>query len=83
MIARSANDFLKCLNDFEEYCNTWKLQININKTKVMIFGTNRRTWRKYSFKINDEIVDNYKYLGIVFSPTGKFNKPKNEDQNKH
>ena len=25
------------LNDIETYCNTWKLKINVNKTKVLIF----------------------------------------------
>lgn len=29
------------LNDFSDYCRLWKFQINMNKTKVMVFGTNK------------------------------------------
>jgi hypothetical protein len=62
-----------CLNDFVEYCNNWKLKINISKTKAIIFGS--RNNNNYSFKIGDEqieIVDSYKYLGTIFSKSGSF-----------
>ena len=31
------------LNDIEEYCNQWKLKINVKKTKIMIFEKGRHT----------------------------------------
>jgi len=78
ILAKTADDFQKCLNDFSEFCKIWKLNININKTKVMIFGSSRRSWRNHKFTVNEnvlEIVDSYKYLGDVFCHTGNLIKP--------
>jgi len=75
LLAKSADDFQKCLNDFSQYCNMWKLNINLTKTKVIVFGSTKSTWDKLKFTYNGlplEIVDNYKYLETVFTPNGKF-----------
>jgi len=32
------NDLLNSLNNSAEYCKTWKLKINVNKTKIVIVG---------------------------------------------
>lgn len=77
LISRTAEDLQKCLNDFQNYCQTWKLKINTGKTKVMVFGSNKRGVRNLHFELNGavlDIVDHYKYLGVVFSSTGSFNK---------
>lgn len=77
ILAKTAHEFQKCLNDFDLYCKTWKLQINTQKTKVMVFGSNRRGTRNMNFSINNEILeitDEYKYLGVVFSQSGKYKK---------
>ena len=63
------------LNLLEQYCDKWKLQVNVNKTKVMIFrkaGNIRRNIR-FTYK-NEilEIVNNFKYLGIIFTTGGSF-----------
>ena len=65
------------LNNLAAYCFKWKLTINynINKTKIIIF--NSRNLKNKYFHINSknvEIVDCYTYLGIVFTPSGKFKK---------
>jgi len=63
LIAESAQTLQNCLNDFGEYCKTWKLKINKDKTKVIIFGSRQN--RNFSFKIDNtslEIVNSYKYL---------------------
>lgn len=62
------------LNHYEHYCNKWQLQINEDKTKVMIFG---RKKKNTGFKINDkniEIVNEFKYLGVIFSKNRYFTK---------
>ncbi len=71
IIAEDADSFQKCLNDFQVYCSEWKLNVNISKTKVIVFGTNNNS--KYSFKLGNEILDTvneYKYLGVFFSRSG-------------
>lgn len=50
------------------YCDTWNLNININKSKVIIFSKGKEN-EKFNFKCgtsNLEIVETYKYLGITF-----------------
>ena len=67
--------YKKSLDSFLKYCSDWKLQINETKTKVVIFGA--RKTNSYLFKLGNsplEIVDNYKYLGTVFSKTRSFFK---------
>ena len=53
------------------------LEINVKKTKVMIFNKKGRTFEnKYSFSIKDqklEITDQYQYLGLKLHPSGSFN----------
>ena len=55
----------------------WKLKMNTNKTKVIVFCTNKRGICKSNFTIagnSIEIVDSYKYLGVYFSSNGSFYK---------
>ena len=77
-----ANDHLslhKSLNDFMEFCTQWKLEVNIEKAKVIIVGA--RNTNGYNFLINGsniESVDSYKHLGIFISKTSNFKKPKKQ-----
>lgn len=70
---RKMQRMIKCL---EEYCDMWKLQINLDKSKMLIFRNNRGRYardEKWYFK-NVEIskVSKYKYLGIWFSASLKW-----------
>jgi hypothetical protein len=38
LLAESAEDLHVQLNAFGEYCDDWKMQVNVNKTKIMVFG---------------------------------------------
>ena len=61
------------------YCNTWQLQVNISKTKVVILSKGKIRRRKPVFYYNGdtiEIVDDFSYLGIKFNYNGKFGKTK-------
>ena len=62
------------LNTFYEYCEEWKMKINTNKTKVLIFSSGRMPANlKFTVNCNNiEIVKEYKYLGILFSRSGSF-----------
>lgn len=75
LIAADKNSLQKCLDDFFTYCKTWKLNINVDKTKVLIFGV--RNTIHFNFNIGGnslEILDCYKYLGIYFTKSCSFNK---------
>jgi hypothetical protein len=38
LLAESAEDLQVQLNAFGEYCDNWKMKVNVNKTKIMVFG---------------------------------------------
>ena len=78
ILSESESDLQAQLVAFHEYCLTWKLKVNIDKTKIVIFGSGR-TPQNLSFKYNGseiEVVKNFNYLGIIFSKTGNFNLAK-------
>ena len=73
LFSNSESDFQYSLDIFETYCKDWKLNINVSKSKVIVFGNIRG--RLPEFKISGhilEIVEEYKYLGIYLSKTGSF-----------
>ena len=73
IVADNADALQASLNDFYGYCNTWNLTVNIEKTKIIIFGS--RGNQPYTFNLGSnpiEIVDSYKYLGVFFYKVWKF-----------
>jgi hypothetical protein len=51
----------QALLNFEQYCDLWKLKINTQKTKIIMFSK-RKYKAQRSFKLYDEnidIVDSY------------------------
>ena len=75
ILAESKEEMQKSLQMLEHYCNIWGLQINVQKTKVLIFSRGKtRNIPKFTFRGEDvEVVFQYKYLGITFSHNNKFN----------
>ena len=64
----------QALDIFESYCEIWRLQVNVAKTKVMIFRK-RKTAQDPKFLLHGQtldIVDTYSYLGIIFKYNGTF-----------
>jgi len=73
IISDDAIDFQNMLSTFHEYCKEWKLHVNISKSKIVIFGS--RNVSNLNFHIGEqsiEIVDRYKYLGVIFTSNGSF-----------
>ena len=64
------------LDKFGEYCRLWKLKVNVEKTKIIIFGKGRQPENLHFWLGGNEIeiVKEFNYLGVVFSRTGNFNK---------
>ena len=78
VLAETDKDLQKALDCLYEYCNKWALNVNLDKTKIIVFAPGRR--RKFApFKFGDntvDIVDDYVYLGTKFNFNGKFEKAK-------
>ena len=67
------NDLQNSLNMLSEYCERWGLEVNTDKTKVMVFRKQGRVERDINFYYDDqrlEIVDDFNYLGVVLNYTG-------------
>ena len=77
-MAESEYELQAALNAAHHYCTLWKLAINIQETKVMIFSRGKsRTIPKLNYNgLPLEVVTDYRYLGIDFNYNGKFNKCK-------
>ena len=78
LVAESAEDLQKSITLMKNYCDLWKLNINVFKTKITIFsrGKTRNIPKFQCGETQLEVTDQYKYLGLIFNFNGKFTKAK-------
>ena len=75
-MSTSKDGLQKCLDNLESYCTKWKLEINMEKTKVILFNRQGSLIKKHKFtyKLNHiDIAREYKYLGFIFTCSGSTN----------
>ena len=84
IMSESKEDMQNQLNVFNDFCKKWKLKVNAEKSKVLVFSNGRLTANlKFTYNNRDlEIVPNFSYLGITFSKSGSFNAAKKDLVNK-
>ena len=73
LLSESKEGLQNCLNKLQKYCNTWKLNVNIEKTKIIIFNKNGKLLNNVSFYYENTRLENVKeycYLGVVFQCSG-------------
>ena len=76
LLAKSQEQLQLKINNFKSYCDQWNLKVNLTKTKITVFITNKP--KQFSFKFGNEsiellkycIISKYKYLAVVFASTG-------------
>ena len=75
LLAGGAQELQTALHGIHHYCNTWKLEINTRKTKIMIISKGEiRTIPNFVYNSNTiEVVFTFRYLGIDLRYNGKFN----------
>ncbi len=64
----------KALNNLDKYCKTWHLEVNTEKTHIVIFRATKKI-EDCEFSLGQhiiKIVDQVKYLGIIWTYTGNF-----------
>ena len=74
-MAEGPNELQLALNALSEYCQTWKIKINIDKTKIVRFSKGKPKKAIQVFWLNGEtveLVDSYIYLGTTIHFNGKF-----------
>ena len=75
LLAQSAPDLQALLNSLEVYTDKWSLEVNVIKTKIMIFrnGGKIRTDEEWFYKNEKiDVVDSFCYLGLLLNCNGKF-----------
>ena len=75
VFANTAEELQEQLNRLKLYCDKWKLKINVEKTKVMVFRKGGRLPNNVSFTYDGQVLDivkRFTYLGVVFTTTGSF-----------
>ena len=63
------------INALHSYCEKWKLTVNCDKTKVVIFSKRKVPASKFTFTYNSnplEIVHSLKYLGLHLNYNGSY-----------
>ena len=74
ILSETSTGLQNCLTNLHDYTMQWDLQINISKTKIMVFqNVGRKVDNIYTF--GHQILEktkNYKYLGTTISNTGNF-----------
>ena len=77
VISKSPEGLQNCLNHLDEYCQSWDLNVNIDKSKAMIFNSSGRVLQNRTFlycKKELQLVQSFTYLGITFSSSASFKK---------
>ena len=75
IIGNSPADLQHRLNRLVEYCTEWGLKINASKSKVIVFRKRGGIKQNEHWNVGLdllEIVEQFNYLGTVFSSNGKF-----------
>ena len=70
IFSETAEGLQEGLNLLSSYCTKWKLMLNTDKTKIVVFRKGGILPRNLKFNYNGselEIVSSFSYLGIVFS----------------
>ena len=75
VFAESPEGLQNGLNILKEYCSKWKLRVNIENSKIMVFRKGGQLPRNLKFYYDGSelsIVSSFSYLGVVFTPGGSF-----------
>ncbi|XP_075157635.1 uncharacterized protein LOC142230902 [Haematobia irritans] len=63
--------------NLERYCKQWNMLVNLEKSKIMIFRNGGRVTKEEKWTYlnqNIEIVNEFCYLGVIFTPKMSFTK---------
>ena len=71
LMSTSKEGLQQCLNKLFEYCKRWGLEVNIDKTKTMVFSN--KVDKSTTFTFNNAVIENVQvmtYLGFNLSYNG-------------
>ena len=77
LVSESKFGLQRGLDNVHDYCVKWGLQVNVDKTKCLVFKNGGKINKndKWTYNGNHiETVNYFKYLGFVFGSSGKFHR---------
>ena len=77
LISESVGGLQRLLNRLAEWCDHWCMEVNREKSKVVVFKKNSKLAANERWHYKDcvlEIVPEFKYLGVCLSFNGKWTK---------
>ena len=75
LLSNTQSGLQNSLNTLNRFCSSWKLEVNEQKSKIVVFNSNGKSHFN-SFTLGDkyiETVKSYCYLGINIKHTGNLN----------
>jgi len=79
LLAESRLDLQNGLHAMSDYCKIWDLQVNEDKTKILIFSSHKSNKNNVNFSYNGRELKDFSYLGVLFYLNGKFDKAKKKN----
>ena len=74
LFSYSAKGLQKLIDNVVQFCNKWRLTINITKTKIMVAFKTKINFSWSIYGKNLEVVNSFCYLGVVVDRSGSFTK---------
>ena len=65
------------INKLEAYCDRWKMEVNMDKSEMMVFRRGGRLSKKEKWYYKGEqvkLTSEYNYLGVILTPQMKFGR---------
>lgn len=75
LLSDNIHTMQKMINKLEAYCSEWNMEVNLEKSAMMVFrkGGRLSTQERWSYKGQQvKIVNEFCYLGVVFTPKMSF-----------
>ena len=69
LLSETPEGLQNCLNNLDNYCTEWKVEVNKKKTKIMIFNKSGQKLKSYKFMLNTFQLQNVVF-GIHHSSFG-------------
>ena len=82
LLSESKKGLQELLNAYTDYCKNNRLRVNVQKTKIVVFGRRAHKPKCYISGEEVEVVSSFKYLGITISNKGRYNSSIKENVNK-
>ena len=80
ILSKTAEGLQNNLNLLHDYCNKWRLEINLAKTNFMIMGKGKP--QTLTFSYGDRLLihktSSYKYLGTIINSNGTFSQARTD-----